>query len=70
MQMTTLSTQLSWWDLSEGRCVLEIEPPAAGHERALELEVLWGDGEEQPTLCTWRLSQNGEALWLIDGARC
>ncbi len=42
MQMTTLSTQLSWWDLSEGRGVLEIEPPAAGHELALELEVLWG----------------------------
>ncbi len=51
MQMTTLSTQLTWWDLSAGRGVLEIEPPAAGHQLALELEVLWGDGHTEPTLC-------------------
>ena len=70
MQMTTLSTQLTWWDLSETRGVLEIEPPAAGHELALELEVLWGDGESERTYCTWRLSQDGQILWMLDGTQC
>ena len=44
-------TQPTWWDLSENRGVLEIDPPAAGHQLALEFEVLWGDGHTEPTLC-------------------
>ena len=46
MQITKLSRELVWSELSPGRGVLEFEAPAGTHELAVELDVHWGDGGE------------------------
>ena len=59
-----------WWEIDAGRGLLELTPPTAHPEHALELEVWWGDGKDTRTHAVWLLSRTGSRLGVIEGCIC